>query len=106
MFDLYKGATRPAMMFGVPTDALLWAFVGMGILSISTSIFLWVLFPLIVFLMRMVSKKDDKAFRQWGLYFDTKARNNKTLKRFWGGTSYTPLKKQKYQSWTNKEIKK
>lgn len=106
MFELYKGATRPATMFGVPTNALLWAFVGVGILSVAASVFMWVLFPVVVFVMRMIAKKDDRAFRQWGLYIDTKLRCARAVRKFWGATTYTPIKNKKWQKWSKKEIKK
>lgn len=106
MFDLYKGATRPATMFGVPTNALLWAFVGVGTLSVIVSVFLWILFPVVVFVMRMIAKKDDRAFRQWGLYIETKLRCHRAVKQFWGATSYTPIKKKKWQAWSKKDIQK
>lgn len=107
MFDLYKGATRPPSMFGVPTDALLWTFVGFGVLSTVTSIVAWVMFPIIVFIMRLITKRDDRAFRQWGLFVDTKFRCNRTVQSFWGATSYVPLKlKNKWRSWNSKDLKK
>lgn len=106
MFDLYKGATRPATMFGVPTNALLAAFVGVGVLSVVISVFAWIVFPIVVFVMRMIAKKDDRAFRQWGLYVDTKLRCPRAVKKFWGATSYTPIQNKKWQKWSSKEIKK
>ena len=106
MFDLYKGATRPATMFGVPTNALLGAFVAVGVLSVSISIFMWVVFPVVIFVMAMIAKKDDRAFRQWGLFIDTKFRCPRVVKNFWGATSYTPIKNKKWQKWSKKEIKK
>lgn len=106
MFDLYKGATRPAMMFGIPTDALIYAFCGVGLLALSTTIAMWVFLPIIGFVMRMIAKRDDRAFRQWGLYIDTKFRCPKPVKQFFGATSYSNTKiKTKYQSWDSKEFK-
>lgn len=107
MFDLYKGATRPPMIFGVPTEALLWAFVVVGALSIAVGLACWLLFPMAVMLMRIIAKRDDKAFRQYGLWIETKARCNKAVKQFWGATTYTPLQtKNKWNSWHSKDIKK
>lgn len=105
MFELYKGATRPATMFGVPTDALLWVFVGFGVISTITSVVAWILFPLVVFIMSLITKKDDRAFRQLGLYIDTKLRASAALKKFWGATTYTPFRKNRWKSWSNKDIK-
>lgn len=92
MFDLYKGATRPAMMFGVPTDALIYTFLGIGMLATILTIACWIFLPIIVFVMRMITKRDDRAFRQWGLYIDTKLRCPKPVKDFFGATSYTNFK--------------
>lgn len=107
MHDLYKGATRPPMIFGVPTSALIWAFLGVAMLATMISIFVWTLFPFVVFIMRLISKKDDRAFRLWGLWLDTKKRCNTEVTKFWGGTSYSPMKlKYQYKSWSKKDIKK
>lgn|SRR5699024_12703909 len=106
MYDLYKGATRPPMLFGVPTVALMWAFIGVGLLSTLISVFVWIIFPFVYFVMRMIAKKDDQAFRQWGLWLDTKKRCNPKVRKFWGGTSYTPLKKDEWKSWSSKDLKK
>ena len=106
-YDLYKGATRPPMMFGVPTDALLVAFVVIGILSTAFSVFMWIILPFAIFIMRMIAKKDDRAFRLWGMWLDTKKRCNSSVKKFWGATTYTTFSlKNKYNSWSNKEMKK
>lgn len=107
MHDLYKGATRPAMLGGVPTSALIWAFLGVAMLATMISIFVWIIFPFVFLIMRLISKKDDRAFRLWGMWFDTKKRCNPEVKKFWGGTSYTPMKiKHQYQAWRKKDIKK
>lgn len=108
MFDLYKGATRPPMLFGVPTEALLMAFVGVGTLSVAVGLVCWLLFPVVLIIMRLIAKRDDKAFRQYGLWIETKLRCKKEVKKFWGATTYTPLQaKNKWYSWDNKkELKK
>lgn len=107
MFDLYKGATRPPMMFGVPTDALIWVFVGVGTLSVAVGLMCWLLLPICIFVMRLMTKRDDKAFRQYGLWIETKARCNKNVKKYWGATTYTPLQmKNKWNPWNSKTVKK
>lgn len=105
MFDVYKGATRPAMLFGVPTTALLWAFMAVGFLALSVSIVMWILLPVVAFVMRMITKRDDKAFHQIGLYIDTKMRCPKVVKNFFGATSYSHIQiKNKWSSWNKKTL--
>ena len=92
MYTLYKGATRPPMILGVPTEPLIYAFMIISIAAIATTMAVYVFAPIIFVVMRMIAKRDDRAFRQWGLFIDTKLRCQKVVKDFFGATSYTPIK--------------
>lgn len=60
---IYKGLTRPAMVFGVPIIPLFTASSIICLLSLYTTfLFLGLLFPTI-FVMREITKKDDLIFR-------------------------------------------
>lgn len=60
---IYKGLTRPAMVFGVPIIPLFAASSIICLLSLYTTfLFLGLLFPTI-FVMREITKKDDLIFR-------------------------------------------
>lgn len=89
---LFKGCTRPAMVFGVP-------IVPLGIV-VGTVILLtvWInmlvalsLIPL-VFTMRMITKSDDQQFRLLGLKLWCRVlphANRNAL--FWNASTYSPL---------------
>ena len=93
---IYKGATRPAMKFGVPLVPLV-VLCGGGILAIMwggplvswwvVPIVLCVLMPLFGW-MRFVTRKDDQRFRQ--LYILLRLRFNVRNRGFWRSRSYAP----------------
>lgn len=88
-FPLFKGATRVATYWGVPTMPLLSMVIGVACVAMSISIWAWLIAPVLWFLMAQITKHDDKAFRIWWLWIDTKLRNKN--KNFWGASSYSPL---------------
>ncbi|MBX4335903.1 type IV secretion system protein VirB3 [Bartonella raoultii] len=87
-FPLFKGATRVPTVAGVPMIPLIIMVMGVAIVSMTISIFLWIIAPPLWFIMVQITKNDDKAFRIWGLWIDTKLRNRN--KNFWGASSYSP----------------
>jgi type IV secretion system protein VirB3 len=87
---LFLACTRPAMILGVPMEA-------MGVNIILTSIaflaghsLLYLLTaPVLHVVFQAICKSDHNAFRVLWLYVDTKGRaRNGAL---WGGSSATPL---------------
>lgn len=87
---LFLACTRPAMVAGVPMEAM-----GLNII-VSATVFLaahalaWLLIaPAVHFVFRAVCKHDANAFRVLWQFVETKgrARNGAT----WGGSSATPL---------------
>ena len=93
---IYKGATRPAMKFGIPLVPLVVLFgVGMlttlwGGLLLSWWIAAAVIAATVPILawMRFVTRKDDQRFRQ--LFVATKLRLHDRNHRFWHARSYAP----------------
>ena len=93
---IFKGATRPAMKFGVPLVPLVVLFgSGMllilwGGLLISWWTSLGVAFSVVPTLawMRFVTKKDDQRFRQMFLY--AKLGVGHRNRAFWRSRSYSP----------------
>lgn len=93
---IYKGATRPAMKFGVPLVPLVVLF-GAGMLIIVWGGILlgwWVAagvltanVPALVW-MRLVTAKDDQRFRQ--LFVAGKLRLGDRNRHFWHARSYAP----------------
>jgi type IV secretion system protein VirB3 len=87
---LFLACTRPAMMLGVPMEA-------MGINIILTAIaflaghspFYLLIAPALHLVFRAICKSDHNAFRVLWLFVETKGRaRNGGL---WGGSSATPL---------------
>ncbi|PIT70415.1 type IV secretion system protein VirB3 [Bartonella tribocorum] len=87
-FPLFKGATRVPTMWGVPMMPLIIMIMGVAVIAMTINIFLWVIAPPLCFIMAQITKNDDKAFRIWWLWIDTKFRNRN--KGFWGASSYSP----------------
>lgn len=87
-FPLFKGCTRVPMVAGVPSTPLLFMLFSVATLAMAVSLWCWLLVPPLFLVMRGIAKVDDKAFRIWGLWFDTKFRNSN--KAFWGASSYSP----------------
>ena len=93
---IYKGATRPAMKFGIPLVPLVVLFGGGMLLIIwgGTLLSWWLALPVLVaFLpalawMRYVTHRDDQRFRQ--MFVAMKLRLHDRNRRFWAARSYSP----------------
>ena len=93
---IYKGATRPAMKFGIPLVPLVILFGG-GMLLIlwgGTLVGWWVpagvlasFVPSLAW-MRFVTARDDQRFRQ--MFIAAKLRVHDRNRRFWRARSYSP----------------
>lgn len=88
---LFKGCTRPAMVFGVPLVPLAAVCVVVILLSIWTTIFLAVLLVPIVLVMRQIAKQDDQQFRLLGLKILFRVINTNKNGKFWKASAYSPL---------------
>lgn len=95
MFPLFKGATRPAMILGVPVNAAFAAFVGVAVLAVGFSMKLWLLLIPVWFVLAQIAKKDDQMFRILALWIDSKMRYPPALKKLWGACSYAVFKPRK-----------
>jgi type IV secretion system protein VirB4 len=88
-FPLFKGATRLPLVLGVPIEPLIVMLMMVGSLAILIKIWLGLLvFPLWG-LMWMITKKDERAFRQMGLFMKTTVKNKH--KSFWKASSYSAV---------------
>ncbi len=90
MYPLFKACTRPPMILGVPTKALIFASGIVMLLCVSFSFFFLLLLPIIIFVMGQITKHDDKQFNILFVWFKTKFRYPAQLKKIWGATSYSP----------------
>lgn len=92
---LFKGCTRPAMLFGVPMVPLVIVSVVVVLLSIWTSILLAVSLVPIVMIMRLITKSDDQQFRLLSLKFIFRFVHRNNNATFWKASAYSPIAFQK-----------
>lgn len=93
---IFKGATRPAMKFGVPLVPLVVLFGGGMLLVMWGGILLsgWVAAAVVTAIvpalawMRLVTRRDDQRFRQ--LFVAARLRLHDRNRRFWQARSYSP----------------
>ena len=93
---IYKGATRPAMKFGVPLVPLV-VLLGCSLLAVVWAGFLlswWVAavvlvaaLPIVAW-MRLVTARDDQRLRQ--MFIACKLRFHDRNRRLWRARSYAP----------------
>jgi type IV secretion system protein VirB3 len=94
---VFKGCTRPAMLWGVPLVSVLLVGGGMLIPAIwallaSPPLGVGILFLMIpVFVtMRVVTRNDDQRLAQRALQLRMKLRQRN--RRFWGAHAYVPVR--------------
>lgn len=90
MFPLFKACTRPPMVLGVPTRALVVVVGFIFLLCIMFSFFCLALIPIAIFIMAQITKRDDKQFNLIAIWLKTKALYPAKLKNIWNATSYSP----------------
>lgn len=99
MTILFKGLTRPAMIFGVPILPLVVSIGGCALLSVYISKLMLFLIPVVVIKMRYMAKADERFFDL--ILLKLKCRGNGTANRYYGANS---LLAQKYDSVDVKEF--
>jgi len=88
---LFKGCTRPAMVFGVPLVPLTIVGSVVVLISIWTTIFVAFLLVPVIFTMREITKSDDQQFRLLGLKFLFQKIHYNHNRHFWKASAYSPL---------------
>lgn len=87
---IYKGCTRPAMLFGIPVTAFVLVIGGSFLLLFLFFGLPWTLLSFIVaWVMKLMCKEDDQKFTQMGVNFHTKMINPNA--KFWGVPSFQPV---------------
>lgn len=87
---VYKGCTRPAMLFGVPVTAFALGVGGSFLLLFVLLSPPWTILSVLVwYVMRLLCKEDDQKFNQIGVNFLTKMRNPNA--KFWGVSTFQPV---------------
>jgi type IV secretion system protein VirB3 len=82
---LFRGCTRPPMFLGVPYVPF---FIGAGgclLLAMYSNLFMLVLIPCVIFVMRQMARRDEMIFRLIGLrwMYRFKVRNLKQHDGMW-----------------------
>ena len=86
---IYKGATRPAMAFGVPFVPLVIVIGSILWISGATTMFVALAIPPVVLAMGSITRTDDQAFRLLGLRLQFRARMRTT--RYWRSGTLAPI---------------
>lgn len=91
--DLFKGATRPACLWGIPYKPAIFTFLFFMLLAAWTWMPLILLSAPALYAMRLLTKKDDQIFRQLAVWLRTevKANGNRDYWSGWGVTSISAL---------------
>lgn len=95
---LFLACTRPAMIFGVPMEAMGITVMVSAIAFLGAGSLLYLLIaPVLHVVFRAVCKADPNAFRVLYLFVETKGRaRNGGL---WGGSSASPLPLGRRGAW-------
>lgn len=96
-YPVFKGLGRKPTFFGVPTTLLFGAFMLVAVITMLAGLAWWGLLFIILPTIAIVTRHDDKAFDVLWLEAKTRARNRN--KRFWNGSSYSPLTYHRRRPW-------
>ena len=87
---LFLACTRPAMVMGVPMEAMGVNVILSGVVFLVGGSLLYLLAaPALHLVFRAICKADHNAFRLVFVFVDTKGRSRNGA--IWGGSSPTPL---------------
>lgn len=87
---LFLACTRPAMVLGVPMEAMGANVIVSGIVFLVGGSLLYLLVaPALHLVFRAICRADHNAFRLLFVYVDTKGRSRNGA--VWGGSSASPL---------------
>lgn len=92
---LFGGATRPAMILGIPLVPAMCAAALIVWAGVVFHMGIWLaVFP-VGMVMRAMAKKDDQTFRQLWLRFYCRVIRRNWNARFWKASSYSPLPRKR-----------
>ncbi|MEN8506116.1 type IV secretion system protein VirB3 [Paraburkholderia sp. DD10] len=94
---VFKGCTRPAMLWGVPLVSALMVGAGMLIPAIwallaspPLGVAILFLMVLVFVAMRVITRHDDQRLAQYALRLSLMLRQGN--RRFWGAHAYVPVR--------------
>ena len=88
---LFKGCTRPAMMFGVPLVPLISVVAVILTINVWTRIYFAFSMIPIVLIMKQIAKSDDQQFRLLGLKMRFRIISYNHNQKFWKASAYSPF---------------
>ena len=99
---IFRGCTRPAMLFGVPMlpfllvtgVAILLAGWSFYLLSAYVTLFITAIYVPIYFWMRAITKVDDQRLKQVLMRWHIRGKQIQNHQK-WGAISFSPLKLKK-----------
>jgi type IV secretion system protein VirB3 len=92
---IFKGCTRPALVFGVPVIPLFVVGMAVAILSQLTNMFVLLLLVPIVLVMAAITRSDDQQYRLLWLRFYCRVVNLNSNAAFWQSSTYAPNRYRK-----------
>ncbi|WP_372784665.1 type IV secretion system protein VirB3 [Phenylobacterium sp.] len=95
---LFLACTRPAMVLGVPMEAMGLNVVVSCVAFLAAGSMLWLLLaPALHLAFRAICRSDANAFRVLYLWLETKGRSRNG--GVWGGSSLSPLPLRRPRTW-------
>lgn len=89
-YPVFKGLGRKPTFMGIPTTWFLCTVSAVAFFAMLFGLIWWATLLVVLPVMAVITKTDDRAFDVWILELKTRGRNrNKT---FWGGSSYAPTR--------------
>ncbi|MGI4852365.1 MAG: VirB3 family type IV secretion system protein [Janthinobacterium lividum] len=79
--QVYKGLERPASYFGLPIQLLFVVCAVPFLLGCYLSVLFWILIPILVFLLSLLSRKDPHIYNL--LYLKFKTRGNRRANSYY-----------------------
>ena len=98
-YPVFKGLGRKPTFMGVPTTLLLGAFIVVAFIAMTIGLIWWLLLVVVLPVIAIITREDDKAFDVLWLELKTRSRNRN--KAFWNGSSYAPSGYDKRRPWRN-----
>ena len=92
---LFKGCTRPPMLFGIPVTPLVIVVGVVVLLSIYFTILLVASLPLILIAMRVIAASDDQQYRLLAQKIRFRWMKYDFNHEFWKASAYSPFSFEK-----------
>jgi len=96
---VYKAMTRPATIAGVPILPLIFTVVPLTLIFFATNRYLLIFIPVIIWVMKEVTKKDDNAFRL--IMLKIRFFSNPLSRAFYGAKAYNASAYEKNKNLVN-----